>query len=299
MNSAELAAYASGLLGVELDPETARPDESGWDFHVTHILDAGGTPWILRRPRRPEAARQLAVEGEVLTAVRDRLPVAVPNWRLRTPRLVAYPRLPGVPAGAEDQRTLVYAWGIDPLAAPDAYLEPLARALAVVHRTPPGALPALEAPTPDALRAGVADRLARARTELRLPAARTRRWHAWLDDDTLWPDRLVPVHGDVHPGHTLVEHAPAGPPRLSGLLDWANAGIGDPAADFVDMLYAGGPPVLDLLLDAYRRAGGEVRPGMRTHILARLSFLWVHVALRGLDTGRPAWVETALSRIAA
>ncbi|MGW6855725.1 macrolide 2'-phosphotransferase [Streptomyces xanthophaeus] len=299
MTAAELAAYASGLLGIELDPATARPDESGWDFHVTHILDTGGTPWILRRPRRPEAARQLAVEGAVLAAVRDRLPVAVPHWRLHSTQLVAYPRLPGVPAGAEDQATLVYGWDIDPLAAPEAYLEPLARALAEVHRTPHGALPALHAPTPEALRAGVADRLARARTELRLPAATTRRWHAWLDDDALWPDRLVPVHGDVHPGHTLVERTRSGPPRLSGLLDWANAGIGDPSADFVDMLYAGGPPVLDLLLDAYRRAGGEVRPGMREHVLARASFLWVHVALRGLDTGRPAWVETALSRIAA
>ncbi|MEU4727707.1 MULTISPECIES: macrolide 2'-phosphotransferase [unclassified Streptomyces] len=299
MNAVELAQYASELLGVELDPATARPDESGWDFHVTHIMDTGGSPWILRRPRHPQAARQLATEGAVLAAVRDRLPVAVPNWRLQTPRLVAYPRLPGAQAGAEDPRTLVYGWDIDPLAAPDAYLEPLARALAEVHRTPHDALPALEAPTPEALRSAVADRLARARSELRLSAARTRRWRAWLDDDSLWPDRMVVVHGDVHPGHTLVERTPAGPPRLSGLLDWGNAGINDPAVDFVDMLYAGGPPVLDLLLDAYRRAGGEVRPGMRAHVLARASFLWVHVALRGLDAARPAWVETALSRIGA
>ncbi|MFI5620931.1 macrolide 2'-phosphotransferase [Streptomyces sp. NPDC051567] len=302
--TAGLAAYASRCLSVELDLASARPDDSGWDFRVTHILAADGTPWILRQPRRPEASAQLAVEGVVLAAVRDRVPVPVPDWRLHTPDLVAYPRLPGEPAGAEDPDTLVYGWSTDPLAHPAHYLEPLARTLVAVHTTAleasdgtpllPGAAPA----DPAAVRARVADRLARARAEFPLPASGVRRWRAWLEDDGLWPRRLTLVHGDVHPGHTLVVRPPSGPPTLSGLLDWANAGPGDPAADFVDMLYAGGTGLLDRLLDAYRAAGGEVRDGMRAHILARASFLWVHVALRGLDTGRPAWVRTALSRMA-
>ncbi|GAA2490261.1 macrolide 2'-phosphotransferase [Streptomyces gobitricini] len=299
--AAELAAYASRRLGVTLVPESARTDDSGWDFRVTHIRATDGTHWILRQPRRAEASAQLAVEGAVLSAVRDRVPVAVPDWRLDTPDLVAYPRLPGEAAGGEDPGTLVYAWSMDPLARPDHYLEPLARCLVAVHATPldgtwelPGAHPA----GPDAVRSRIADKLTRARTELDLPAARLRGWQEWLDDDRLWPDRLVLVHGDVHPGHTLVERRASGPPVLSGLLDWANAGIGDPAADFVDMLYAGGTDVLGRLLDAYRAAGGEVRDGMRAHILARASFIWVHVALRGLDTGTPAWVETALRRLA-
>ncbi|MEU5793486.1 macrolide 2'-phosphotransferase [Streptomyces sp. NPDC047813] len=299
--AAELAAYASRRLGVALVPESARGDDSGWDFRVTHIRAADGTYWILRQPRRPEAAGRLAVEGAVLGAVRDRVPVAVPDWRLRTPDLVAYPRLPGEAAGSEDPDTLVYGWSMDPLAHPDRYLEPLARCLAQVHSTPLDGTWARAVPRPsgpEAVRSRIADRLARARTELELPAARVRRWQEWLDDDRLWPGRLVLVHGDVHPGHTLVERGPAAPPVLSALLDWANAGIGDPAADFVDMLYAGGTDVLDRLLDAYRAAGGDVPAGLRSHILARASFLWVHVALRGLDTGRPAWTRTALRRMA-
>lgn len=298
---AELAAYASRRLGVALVPESAQSDDSGWDFRVTHIRATDGTYWILRQPRRPEASGQLAVEGAVLSAVRHRVPVPVPDWRLHTPDLVAYPRLSGEAAGTEDPVTLVYDWSMDPLSHPDRYLEPLAHCLVAVHRTPldgPWELPAPHPAGPEAVRSRIADRLARARTELKLPAARVRRWQEWLDDDRLWPDRLVLVHGDVHPGHTLVEHPPSGPPALSALLDWANAGIGDPAADFVDMLYAGGPDVLDRLLDAYRAAGGEVPAGMRSHILARASFIWVHVALRGLDTGRPAWTETALRRMA-
>ncbi|MFC5802628.1 macrolide 2'-phosphotransferase [Streptomyces formicae] len=294
---AEPVAYASRRLGVALDPASARVDDTGWDFHVTHIRAADGTPWILRQPRRPEVSEQLAVEGAVLAAVRDRVPVPVPDWRLHTPDLVAYPRLPGEPAGSEDPDTLVYGWSMDPLARPDRYLEPLARSLVAVHSTP---LDGMGRPTdPEAVRTGIAEKLARARAEVQLPASRLRRWQDWLDDDRMWPGRLVLVHGDVHPGHTLVMRPPSGPPVLSGLLDWANAGVGDPAADFVDMLYAGGPGVLDRLLDAYRSAGGEVRDGMRSHILARASFLWVHVALRGLDTGRPAWVETALRRMAS
>ncbi|MEU3027016.1 macrolide 2'-phosphotransferase [Streptomyces incarnatus] len=299
--AAELAAHASRKLGVALVPESAQNDDSGWDFRVTHIRATDGTYWILRRPRRPGAAGRLAVEGAVLGAVRDRVPVAVPDWRLQTPDLVAYPRLPGEAAGSEDPDTLVYGWSMDPLAHPDRYLEPLARCLAEVHSTPLDGAWARAVPRPsgpEAVRSRIADRLARAHAELELPAARVRRWREWLDDDRLWPGRLVLVHGDVHPGHTLVERGPSAPLALSALLDWANAGIGDPAADFVDMLYAGGTDVLDRLLDAYRAAGGDVPGGMRSHILARASFLWVHVALRGLDTGRPAWTETALRRMA-
>ncbi|WP_338483843.1 macrolide 2'-phosphotransferase [Streptomyces sp. SCSIO 75703] len=297
---AVLAAYASRGLGVTLVPDSARGDDSGWDFRVLHLSATDGTHWILRQPRRPDASGRLAVEGAVLGAVRDRVPVRVPDWRLHTPDLVAYPRLPGEPAGSEDPVSLVYGWSMDPLAHPDRYLEPLARCLVAVHSTPldgtwelPGRHPA----GPDEVRSAAAEKLARARAELELPAAGVRRWREWLDDDRLWPDRLVLVHGDVHPGHTLVEGGRSGPPVLSALLDWANAGIGDQAADFVDMLYAGGPDVLDRLLDAYRAAGGEVPAGLRSHVLARASFLWVHVALRGLDTGRPAWTRTALRRM--
>ncbi|MFD6227577.1 macrolide 2'-phosphotransferase [Streptomyces sp. NPDC060232] len=297
----DLAAYASRRLGVTLDPSTARADESGWDFRVTHIRAADGAWWILRQPRRPEASEQLAFEGAVLAAVRGRTPVPVPDWRLHGPDLVAYPRLPGEAAGTEDPHTLVYGWSMDPLAHPGHYLEPLARALVTVHTTALDSSPVLAGrgqADPGTVRTRIANRLTRARAELPLPSAGLRRWRAWLDDDRLWPGRLTLVHGDVHPGHTLVVRPRSGPPALSGLLDWANADVGDPAVDFVDMLYAGGPAVLDRLLDAYRAAGGEVRDGMRAHVLARASFLWVHVALRGLDTGRPAWVETALRRMA-
>ncbi|MFE1557763.1 macrolide 2'-phosphotransferase [Streptomyces sp. NPDC058734] len=300
----DLVGEAARRLGAPLDPGSARTDESGWDFRVVHVRAADGTPWILRQPRRPEAAALLAFEGAVLTAVRDRVPVPVPHWRLHTPDLVAYPRLPGEPAGTEDPDTLVYAWSMDPLAHPDRYLEPLARTLVAVHTTATDASPALahrvatDGADPGTVRARTADRLARARAELPLPAAGVRRWRSWLDDDRLWPARLTLVHGDVHPGHTLVTRPRSGPPVLAGLLDWANAHVGDPAVDFVDLLYAGGPAVLDPLLAAYRAAGGEVRPGLREHVLARADFLWVHVALRGLDTGRPAWVRTALRRMA-
>nr|MDT0525532.1 hypothetical protein [Streptomyces sp. DSM 41633] len=64
--SPELIAHASRELGIELDPASARSDDSGWDFRVTHVRAADGTPWILRQPRRPAASEQLAVEGAVL-----------------------------------------------------------------------------------------------------------------------------------------------------------------------------------------------------------------------------------------
>ncbi|MEV5977004.1 macrolide 2'-phosphotransferase [Streptomyces sp. NPDC052114] len=285
--------------GIAIRGDTAAVDETGWDFRVVHGTDTRGRRWILRSPRRAEVVGPAAVEARLLRLLRTRLPTRLPHWHVHEPEFIAYPRLPGSPAGTEDARTLRYTWAIDPCARGADYPDAVARVLAALHAVPPRVATAAGVRHVPAARSRehAARQLDDARAAFGLPAARCRDWRRWLADDDAWHADPVLVHGDVHPGHTLVARSADGGGRLTGLLDWTNARVDDPALDFVDQYYAGGPAVLDAVLDAYRRHGGRVRPRMREHIVARAGFLWVHVSLLGLRTGRPHLVDTAVGHL--
>ena len=70
-------------------------------------------------------------------------------------------------------------------------------------------------------------------------------WQAALDAAP-WSGPPVWVHGDLLPGNVLVRDG-----RLSGVIDWSAAGVGDPACDA--MLAWSLPPVIR---DVYRTALG-------------------------------------------
>ena len=89
---------AAGRLGLALHAEAAEFDATGLDFLVVHAQDADGTPWILRTPRRPSVVAAAYVEARVLRLVGPRLAVAVPDWRVHAPDVIAYPRIAGTPA---------------------------------------------------------------------------------------------------------------------------------------------------------------------------------------------------------
>src|SRR5690606_31297462 len=97
-----------------LRPSTLRLEEAGLDFRVAFADAEDGTRWVLRIPRRPELAESIAAEAKILAFVRARLPVAVPEWRVHGPRLVAYPRLPGAPGLTLDPATKAPIFHVDP-----------------------------------------------------------------------------------------------------------------------------------------------------------------------------------------
>ncbi|MER5358411.1 macrolide 2'-phosphotransferase [Streptomyces sp. NPDC002785] len=282
--------------GIAVVPGSAVIDESGWDFRVVHCRDEHGREWILRSPRRTQVVAPAAAEDRLLRLLRNLLPTRIPEWHIHTPEFTAYPRLPGTAAGTEDPRSLRYHWAVDPIGPAAQYLGPLARVLTSLHALPP-ATAGLRGTTPDQPRERIARQLHKIQTTLGLPPGRRAHWSHWLENDYGWPTTTVPVHGDVHPGHTLISHEPGGAVRLTGLLDWTNARVDDPATDFVDLYHAGGPAVLDTLLTAYRQHGGTIRKGMRDHIVELGDFLWVRIALLGLHTDRPHLVATARTRL--
>ncbi|WP_062650051.1 macrolide 2'-phosphotransferase [Streptomyces maremycinicus] len=286
--------------GLGLKPGTAVVNDEGWDFWVVEVQDPDGSDWILRLPRRDRSADGIAAEAAVLSVVRPVLPVAVPVWEHSDRSLVVYRRLPGAPAGAEDPNSLRYHWHTGAGDSPPGarYAVSLAGALARLHGV--AARTAVEAGVPFRHLADVRQEMERtladARTAVPLPATWYAHWCGWLDDDRHWAHSARLTHGDMHPAHTLVG---PGTDAVTGILDWTNASFDDPAADFVDPYLAGGRPLVDPLLRAYRRAGGGVPEGMRDRIALRASFRWAHVGLLGVRTGRPRLTATARNRLSA
>ena len=86
----------AGKHGVNLIPEGIEMNESGMDFLVGFAEEAGtGARWILRKPRRPDVLDRADNEARVLKLIQSHLSVDVPDWRIYTPELIAYPRLAG------------------------------------------------------------------------------------------------------------------------------------------------------------------------------------------------------------
>ena len=131
------------------------------------------------------------------------------------------------------------------------------------HDTPHQAVTAELAGVPELVRAGVLDRsLADAATTL------------IRVDALLEPARPgVLLHHDLKPAH-LFGHADGGRIRLSAVIDWGDAWVGDPLADLA-RLSMSGPSITTAFLDGYGlEATGEVQD-----TLARHRLLWNLTAL--------------------
>ncbi|SDO53094.1 macrolide phosphotransferase [Nakamurella panacisegetis] len=281
---ARRAAPQLRLRGVEVI-------ETGWDSRILRAVAASGERWIFRFPRRAEVLPDLARERTLLDLLGGALPVAVPDWQVHArvgPQLViGYPELPGFPAAEEPLGDGDFDFRIA-LPPPAVYAGSLGRTLAVLHRlTPPG----LPAATAGDLRT-VTDRLLRRSADLPVPAVLSAYWQSWIDDDTLWAFEPRLTHGDVHPGHTMIDDAGA----LVGLIDWTDSGWDDPASDFVDPRHAFGPAFGADLLAAYARAGG-VTAGVSDRVIRRQSFGALHAARFGVDHARPELTRRALERM--
>ena len=282
--------------GLALSPEGARLDPSGLDFLALHADDAEGVRWIVRVPRRPDVAAAAAVEAKILAIVRPHLPVAVPDWRVCTPELIAYPRLDGTPAVTLDTGAPV--WNrIDPAAPSDAFLDSFADALAALQAVPADGLPAGSSDLIDTIPAA-RERLAQAARiarDLLEPAAPTwERWQRFVAGDT-WPEHVALGHGDLHPGHLLLDDAG----RLVGILDWTEARVTDPGVDLAMFAGCFGRGALERLLPRFERRGGRTWPRLVEHAVERWAMFPALAAAWAHRTGNTAVLQHARDQLAA
>lgn len=283
--------------GLELQPQTLIANDSGLDFAVTYAQDIHGTTWVLRQPRRPEVWASAERELHILNSVRPHLPVAVPDWKIATPELIAYPRLGGEPIGTIDPELGNYVWVIDPQALPEAFVISLATTLAALHNLvlTPAMKGAWPAQSMAQIRQELAANMEHTQNTLTVPEPVWERWQRWVHTDQGWPPQSLPLHGDLHPGHLLI----GGDQQLSGILDWTEGAWGDSSVDFVSYCGCFGTAALETLLKHYQRAGGPVWPGLQPQIEHRWSALAVSFVAYARQTGNDAYLPAAQAMLDA
>lgn len=297
LDSAGALLEAARREGLRLAGTQADFDATGLDFLVVHARDEQGVPWIVRTPRRMAVVASARVEARVLALVRAHLPVAVPDWRVHTDQVIAYPRLGDVPAITIDPAAGVVWNRLDPAAPSAAFLDSFAGALAALQRIDPRAIEEAAVPTKslDDARELHARAMDETRALLAPPEELWARWQRWLADDAVWPRHLALVHGDLHPGHLLL----AEDGRVTGILDWTEAHRGDPSTDFALFFGAFGKDALDAVLARFQAAGGQTWPGMAAHAAERWTAFPALAAKWGLETDNLGAIEHARAMVAA
>ncbi|MDR6515263.1 Mph(E)/Mph(G) family macrolide 2'-phosphotransferase [Chryseobacterium camelliae] len=242
-------AYEHGLLLTE----DIRFNEMGVDFKVGFATDDKGQRWLLRIPRRDDMGEQIDLEKKILQLVKKYLSVQVPDWKIISPGLIAYPLIKEKPALTVDAETSHVVWNM----AKDSpkYILSLAKALKQLHDIPEEAALKnhLKVMRPSDLRPEVDYQLQMVKSELGISRELESRYKKWLDDDTLWPDFTQFVHGDLYAGHVLTSEDGT----VAGIIDWSTAHIGDPAIDFSGHMTVFGEESLKKLIKIYEDTGGR------------------------------------------
>ena len=203
-------------------------NEMGIDFKVGFATDADENQWLLRIPRRPDLGDQIEKEKRILQLVSQYLSVQIPDWKVATQELVAYPLLKGKPVLTFDAVTYEIFWNMN-MDNPN-YIPSLARVLVQLHSIPREdvAHNGLKIVTPDNLRVEILERLHLVKSELGISNELEARCRKWLDNDSLWPNFTKFIHGDLYAGHVLTLEDG----QVSGIIDWSTAQISDIAMDF-------------------------------------------------------------------
>jgi macrolide phosphotransferase len=269
--------------------------ETGLDFRVGFATDIAGQRWVLRIPRRDNVQPKIEREARILDFVKHRLPIEVPDWQVRSPDLVAYPMLTDPMALVFDSETYAVTWNIDQDA--ETYVTSLAEVLVALHRSPvTEAIGAgIPASSPQEARDKVRKDLECVTQEIGIDQTLEARYRRWLDDDRYWPEFSVLTHGDLYAGHVTATAAA----RVSGVIDWTEAEISDPAIDFAGHLAAFGLDSLKRLVAAYELAGGQTWPAMVEHIIERHAASPIKYGVFAISTGSEQHLAAARSQLMA
>lgn len=292
---APAVAALAAANGLAVDPATITFNEIGLDFRIAFATDRSGQRWVLRLPRRPDVLPRARVEAKALAVIAPRLPVAVPDWQIVSDDLIAYPMLAGEPGLTFDPQTHAVTWHFDQTSP--LFPQTLGAAIQALHAIPADDLRATGVPVflPDEVRAQWATDLDRVRAHFEVKEEQWASWQAWLADDACWPTFTVPIHGDLYAGHVMVD----ADGRATGVIDWTEIRIGDPAVDLVGHARAFGEAALPALIRAYREAGGRTWPGLEAQCRHLNSATGVRYALYALATGDEAHRAAAQAQLMA
>lgn len=275
--------------GLNLDETTIVLANIGLDFQVALGTDIKGNQWVLRIPRRKDAFLKTKSEKKILNKLASSdLPFEVPNWEFYSEDLIAYQSVAGDPAVTTDADTQENHWIFDENNAPSSYIQSLGQVLAALHAVADSS----------EINSGKISNIFREDMKLRMDKVNKQyevneslwlRWQKWIEDESMWPQKAGFIHGDMYPGHTLVnEHF-----DVVGMIDWTEAKIGDISNDFTAFYMLFGEKALEKLINAYKNSGGYTWPKMKEHIIELLSTQAITLAEFGESAGLDEYKEIA------
>lgn len=287
--TADLAALAAAHPAIDF--ADAVVVDTGWDFVV---VDTGA--WVFRVPRREPVAAALKVERLLLALLAPRLPVPVPEMSVHTlyPTTALtrgrgdpeepggttyglYPRLPGSPSACGDA---------------EAVAGDVARLLTALHSMDPLDALVIGLAAPGKLDLDVLARRATAEVVPLLP------WEAVLALREAFaalrepPEREAVVHADLGEANLLVDDG-----RLTGVVDWTDAHVGDPAQDLSWFVQCLGVAGARAAFAGYEPPEGTDADTLWRRAVAYATVQPVHAVLYGLDRGNASYVRKQLARL--
>jgi len=250
--------------------------DEGYDFLVFEV----GEGWLFRFPKHEQASIKLGMEGRLLPGLADWLSLPVPRYECvgqsNSGRAFAqYRKLPGISGDVVE------------VVDRDVVARQLGLFLGRLHAYPVDRAREAGVPEESNLVTGWRlrslerlDRIAQSGVDLH-------ELRSYLENENPLPfegpARLV--HNDLWAEHVLIDERSG---CVSGIIDWADAVVSDPAVDFAGLFAWYGERWLGCVLDSY--------PGRRdSQIIARARYLAaclaIHSIILGQDLGRPRWIE--------
>jgi aminoglycoside 2''-phosphotransferase len=275
----------------DLAIERCRPVAQGWDSVAVEVNGR----LIFRFPKRRDVEPQYQIERRLLPELANALPLPIPHVAFFWPGGAAYP---GIFIGhhlidgaqlATEHLTPEHTAGL---------AQQLGQFLSALHRFPSEQATRLGVPAGDqaSWRRRFQDQFALIQQQI-LPllasaaqARITRDWQVFLNDDTRFPATLI--HHDLAGEHILYNPARG---TISGIIDWGDAAIGDPAIDFTGLLAAYGEVFVERVLAHYQ---GAIDESFRRRMRFYCGVMPLNTVLFGLSTGQAEYVRQGLAEIA-
>ncbi len=246
------------------------------DFVWTEILDATGKNWVVKVPLTTEAGVQIEAELELAGQLLSELQYG--NLPFDVMR-------PGGSTSSKHGRALIYAApfgkSLDFATLTTELAHELGRTLAAIHNLRPNILlnSGLPAYSIDELRQRLRTELLDACESGKVPIILRRRWEQAIDNNDLWNFTPCLVHGDIADEQILWSER-----RVSCVLGFGQAHIGDPALDFASVTSIFTEEQFTAALESYTNARDFALDDSfvtRTVLLGEFAVLrWLNYGLR-------------------
>lgn len=270
--------------------ERCQPIAQGWDS----VAVAVNGRLIFRFPKRREVEPQYAIEARLLPALAAALPLPIPDVAFFWPGGAAYR---GIFIGHQLIAGAQLAAAHLTLDRAPGLAQQLGLFLSALHRFPKERAEQLGVSGGGATewRQRYQDQFAQIQRQIlplvALPAqARiAREWQAFLADRMRFSTTLI--HQDLNGEHILYDQERG---TISGIIDWGDTTLGDPAIDFTGLLDDYGEVFAEQVLAHYH---GEVDAAFRQRMRFYQRAMPLNSVLFGLATGQAEFVSEGLEEL--